>query len=104
MLFFLREIKDLSNLQASVSGRKGILPEMSRALHLESGIVDKCRLPAGDDRAPFPADFVLAVLLFRSFYAIEVWYQVSKKYEHNFVRPSKICNSSDSLFGLIKKT
>ena len=93
----------MSNLQASVSGRKGILSEMSRALYLESGIVDKCRLPDSNDRAALLDDFVLAVLLFRSFYAIEVWYKVSKKYEHNFVRPSKIYKSSHSLSELTKR-
>jgi hypothetical protein len=70
LLFFFCAVKDLFDLQAPVSGREAILPALSRAIHLESGIVGKCRLSAGDDRAAFFNDFILAAFLFWNFYAM----------------------------------
>ena len=59
-------------MQTPVSGRKGILPELPRTLHVESGIVGKYGLPAGDDSAAFSADFVLDVFISRLFYKINL--------------------------------
>ncbi len=55
-------------MQASVYGTQGILSELSRALHLESGIVGECGLLAGDDCFAARVNaFPLAVFLFRNF-------------------------------------
>ncbi len=55
----------MQKVQASVYGTQGVLPKLSRALHLESGIVGECRLSAGDDSAAFFDDFLLAFLFLR---------------------------------------
>jgi hypothetical protein len=71
LLFFFCEIKDLPDLQTTVSGGKGILSKLSRTLYLESGIVGERRLSFGDDRAAFSDDFVLVISVSRFFYSIE---------------------------------
>ncbi len=57
-------------MQASVYGKRGILPALSRALHLESGILGKFGLSFGDDSAAVFDDFLLAVFVSRIFYQI----------------------------------
>lgn len=54
-------------MQTTVSGKQGILPALSRALHLESGIMGKRRLSDSDDYADFINNFRLALFLFRFF-------------------------------------
>ncbi len=56
-------------MQTSVSGKQRILPEMSRALHLESGIVGKRRLSFADDAV---SAIVSAVFLAVFLYGISV--------------------------------
>ena len=58
-------------MQASFSGKTRILPEMPRALHLESGIVGKHGLSGHNDRpaAGFD-DFILAVFIFGIVYQV----------------------------------
>jgi hypothetical protein len=55
-------------VQASVYGAQRVLPELPRALHLESGIVGERRLFGGDGSTAFLNDFLLAVSLFRIFF------------------------------------
>jgi len=62
------EAENLQTLQTPVSGKQGILPELSRALHLESGILGKRRLSVGDDSADFYGFIRLALFLFRDFF------------------------------------
>jgi len=62
--------KTLPTMQASVYGKRRVLPALSRALHVESGIVDEFGLSADDDCAAFCDDFVLAVFLYEFFYKI----------------------------------
>ncbi len=57
-------------MQTPVSGKQGILPELPRAIHLESGIVGKRRLSGCDDSADLCDYFCLAIFLFRSFFQI----------------------------------
>jgi len=51
-------------MQASVYGAKRVLPKLSRALHVEPGILGECRLSTGDGCAAFPDDILLAVSFF----------------------------------------
>jgi hypothetical protein len=69
-LFYRCAVEDLQAMQAPVSGKQGILPALPCALHMESGIMDKRRLPAGDGSANFHGRFSLAVFLFRDFFQI----------------------------------
>ncbi len=55
----------MQEVQASVYDTQGILPALPRALHLESGILDKRRVSFGDDSAAVFDDFLLAVFIFR---------------------------------------
>ncbi len=58
-------------MQTPFSGKSGILPELPRALHLESGIVGKYGLSDGNGCGPAFSDaFVLDVFLSRRFYQI----------------------------------
>ena len=58
-------------MQTTLFGGQGILPEMPAALHLESGILGKCRLSDGDDCFAARLDiFILVFLLCRDFYEI----------------------------------
>jgi hypothetical protein len=66
------ETEDLPHLQKTFSGGQTVLPELSRAIHLESGIVGKHGLSADDVRAARFSDFILAVFLFRDFYALNL--------------------------------
>jgi hypothetical protein len=59
--------QDLQEVQASVYGAQRVLPNLSRALHLESGILGECRLSGSDGFATFLNNFLLAVFLFRNF-------------------------------------
>ena len=54
-------------MQASVFGKQRLLPEMSAALHLESGILGKCRLSVVDDGFPV---IVFVILLAFFLYGI----------------------------------
>jgi hypothetical protein len=55
-------------MQATFFGGQGILPEMPAALHLESGILGKCRLSDGDDYSAARLDVsILVFLLCRAF-------------------------------------
>ena len=55
-------------MQTPFSGKRGILPALPRAIHVESGIVGKRRLPDGNDCHPaFFNDFVLDVYVSRNF-------------------------------------
>lgn len=56
-------------MQASVFGKQGILPKMSAALHLESGILGKCRLSFADDGC---SAVVFVVLLAVFLYGLSV--------------------------------
>jgi hypothetical protein len=69
-LFYECEAQDLQTLQTPVHGKQGILPELPRALHMESGILDKPRLPAGDDPADLRRHFSMDFLLFRDCFQI----------------------------------
>ena len=62
-------------MQTSLSGKQGVLPALSRALHMESGVLDKFRLSFTDDFAALRNDFVMAVFLFRLFYKIRTFFQ-----------------------------
>jgi len=65
----------LPELQASIPGKRRFLPELSRTLHLESGILDEYGLPFNDDgRAAFFGDFVLVVSVSRSFLSLNFQY------------------------------
>jgi hypothetical protein len=55
-------------MQASVYDKPGILPALSRALHLESGILGKRRLSFNDDSAAVFDDSLLAVFVSGSFF------------------------------------
>jgi len=55
-------------VQASVYGAQGVLPELSRALHLESGIAGERRLFNSDGAAAFLDDFLLAFLILRVYF------------------------------------
>ncbi len=59
-------------MQASVYGKPGILPALSGAIHLESGILGKCGLSADDDSAVVPDDFLLVVFISRIFYKMNL--------------------------------
>jgi hypothetical protein len=59
-------------MQASLYGKSGILPTLSRTLHLESGILGKCGLSVDDDITAIPDDFFLVVFIFGSFYQIKL--------------------------------
>ncbi len=52
-------------MQKTIFGGKRNLPELSRTLHLESGICRKSGLFAGDDHSFVFDDFVLVIFLFR---------------------------------------
>lgn len=54
-------------MQASFFRNKGILPELSRTIHLESGILDKSRLPDFNDFADFSGRFFYFVYLYEFF-------------------------------------
>ena len=58
-------------MQASVYGKRGILPALSRALHLESGILGKYRLSFADDFTVVFDDFLLAIFISWSFHQID---------------------------------
>jgi hypothetical protein len=58
-------------MQASVYGNGGVLPALSRALYLESGILGKFGLSFADDSAAVFDDFLLAVFVSRSFFQID---------------------------------
>jgi hypothetical protein len=58
-------------VQAPVYGIQGILPELPRALYMESGVLGKRRLFAGDDFAARPDDFILVFLFFRNFISVK---------------------------------
>ena len=62
--------QDLPQMQKTLSGKQRLLPELSRALHLEPGILRQSRLPAADDRAARFDAFILSVFLSRNFYAV----------------------------------
>jgi hypothetical protein len=68
-------------MQASVYGKPGILPALSRALHLESGIMGKCRLSFGDDSPAVFADFLLVVFISRIFYQVN--FLAANKHENH---------------------
>lgn len=52
-------------MQTSISRRQRILPEMSRALQMESGILDESRLSGSNDDCSNSADdFILVVFLY----------------------------------------
>jgi hypothetical protein len=59
-------------MQTSFSGKQGILPELSRTIHLESGIVGKSGLSPADDSADFSDDFILDVFIYGLFYKISL--------------------------------
>jgi hypothetical protein len=58
-------------MQASFYGKPGILPALSRAIHLESGILGKRRLSFNDDSTAVFDDFLLVVFISRSFFQID---------------------------------
>ncbi len=58
-------------MQASVYGKREILPALSRALHLESGILGKYGLSSCDDFTAIFDDFLLVVFISRIFYQID---------------------------------
>jgi hypothetical protein len=58
-------------MQASVYGNGEILPALPRALHLESGILGKCRLSFGNDSSAIFDDFLLAFSFSRSIFQID---------------------------------
>ncbi len=70
-LFYQCAVKNLQKMQTPFYGKQGILPALSRALHLESGIVGKRRPSAGDDYADFLNNFRLAFILFRGYFQID---------------------------------
>ena len=55
-------------MQASVFGAEGVLPALSRTLHLEPGILGERRLSVGNDSAAVCYDFFLAVFLFGNYF------------------------------------
>jgi hypothetical protein len=57
-------------MQTSVSGKQKNLPELRRALHMESGIMGKRRLSDDDDPADFYDSLHLALFLFRIFFQV----------------------------------
>jgi hypothetical protein len=57
-------------MQASVFDAEGILPALSRAIHLEPGILGKRRLSVGDDSAAVCYDFFLDVFLFGNYFSV----------------------------------
>jgi len=59
-------------MQASVYGKPGILPALSRALRLESRILGKYRLSFADDFTVIFDDFLLVVFISRIFYQIDL--------------------------------
>ncbi len=65
-------------MQASVYGKRGILPVLSRALRLESGILGKYGLSFADDFTVVFDDFLLAVFVSRNFYKIDFSKGVNK--------------------------
>src|SRR5688500_14801370 len=58
------ETENLPEMQTSFSGKQGILPELSRAIHLESGIVGKYGLRFIIYSAGFRVYFILAAFLY----------------------------------------
>jgi hypothetical protein len=66
----VRGTENLQTMQTPVYGKQGILPALSRALHLESGILGKRRLFVGDDRTDFYTGFSMAGFLFRDIFQI----------------------------------
>lgn len=64
----------MQEVQASVYGTQRVLPALSRALHLESGIVGEYGLFTGDDSAAFPDDFVLVFLFLRNFLSLRIFH------------------------------
>ncbi len=61
-------------MQAPFYGGKRILPALSRALHLESGIENESRLPFNDDgRAAFSDDFILDVSLYGNAVSVKTY-------------------------------
>ena len=62
-----RGYKALSEMQAALPGRKGILSPLPRAVQLESGKLRKSRLPRRDNTSSRSDDPVLAVSLSRRF-------------------------------------
>ena len=58
--------------QAVFSGQ-GVLPELSRALHLEPGKLRKRRLPSFDDPAYFLDNTILAVYVPGRVFPINEW-------------------------------
>ena len=62
--------EDLPAMQASVYGKRRILPALSRALRLESGILGKRRLSNRNDSAGFHRNFLLDFSFSRSIFQI----------------------------------
>ncbi len=60
-------------MQASVYGASGILPALSRTLHLESGIVGERRLSAGDDCAASDNNSALGIFIFPVFIQVKLF-------------------------------
>jgi hypothetical protein len=58
-------------MQASVYGKREILPALSRALRLESGILGKYGLSFADDFTVVFDDFLLVIFVSRNFYKID---------------------------------
>lgn len=58
----------LPEMQASLFGKRRILPALPRTLYVESGILDERRLPLNDDgRAAASGAFILAVFVYGNF-------------------------------------
>ena len=67
ILFCECAFEDLRKMQATVSGKQRILPEMSCALYVESGIVGKCRLFVADDGFSFAVSAFFWLFFFMGF-------------------------------------
>ncbi len=77
--------QNLPEMQASVYGKRRVLPALSHALHLESGILGKRRLPGGNDSTAVFNDFLLAVFVSRIFYQVVCF----RKYTERFLATNK---------------
>lgn len=60
-------------MQKTLPRKQGVLPELSRTLHLESGIVGKCRLPRRNDRLGFSARYFLAFYPPRRIFQVKIF-------------------------------